>query len=220
MLGVRDLPDSLVRTIVERKVVCSIVANTITGSTWKKHLKDRDDAARKRAEEEQKGTRARGDRTSAERRQREADMGAAIEARRRNAQKLIAAGAAVTIGTDNYWAAAAELSRTTKPDAQNHGIGSLIAIEGLVELGMSPAQALVAATRNGAIASRGLSEFGTIEVGKRADLVLLDADPLADISNIRRIGTVIREGAVIDRERLPELRVLSRPAAATTSSAR
>ena len=67
--------------------------------------------------------------------------------RRRNAQKLIAAGAVVTIGTDNYWAAAPEFTRGgTKPDAQNHGIGSIIAIEGLVELGMTPAQAIVAAT--------------------------------------------------------------------------
>ena len=99
--------------------------------------------------------------------------------RRRNAEKLIKAGAVVTIGTDNYWAAAPEFTRGgTKPDAQNHGIGSIIAIEGLVELGMTPAQAIVAATRNGAIASRGLDNFGTIEAGKLADLLVLDADPL------------------------------------------
>ena len=102
--------------------------------------------------------------------------------RRKNAQKLIAAGAVVTIGTDNYWAAAPEFTRGgIKPDAQNHGIGSIIAIEGLVELGMTPAQAIVAATKNGAIASRGLQEFGTIEKGKLADLLVLDANPLSDI---------------------------------------
>jgi imidazolonepropionase-like amidohydrolase len=219
MLGVRDMPESLVRTIVERKVVCSVVANTITGDAWKKHLKDRDEAARKRSDEEQRGSRARGDRTSAERRQREAEMGAALEVRRRNAQKLIAAGAVVTIGTDNYWAAASELSRTSKPDAQNHGIGSLIAIEGLVELGLTAMQALTAATRNGAIASRGLDEFGTLEPGKRADLVILDGDPLADIRNIRKLVTVVRDGVAIDRDRLPERRVLSPAPAAQTSSA-
>ena len=62
-----------------------------------------------------------------------------------------------------------------------------MAIEGLVELGMTPSQAIVAATKNGAIASRGLKDFGTIELGKLADLLVLDADPLADIHNIRNI---------------------------------
>ncbi len=68
--------------------------------------------------------------------------------RRKNAQKLIAAGAIVTVGTDNYWAAAPEFSRTPKPETQDHGIGTIIAIEGLVELGMTPMQAIVSATRH------------------------------------------------------------------------
>ena len=103
--------------------------------------------------------------------------------RRRNAEKLIKAGAVVTIGTDNYWAAAPEFTRGgTKPDTQNHGIGSIIAIEGLVELGMTPAQAIVAATKNGAIASKQLEHLGTIEAGKLADLLILDANPLSEIA--------------------------------------
>ena len=53
----------------------------------------------------------------------------------------------MTIGTDNYWAAAPELSRTPKPETQNHGVGSILAIEGLVEFGMTPAQAIAAATK-------------------------------------------------------------------------
>ena len=124
---------------------------------------------------------------------------------------MIAAGAVVTIGTDNYWAAAPEFTRGgAKPDTQNHGIGSIIAIEGLVELGMTPAQAIVAATKNGAIASRGIADFGTLEPGKRADLLILDADPLVDIKHLRRLSTVIRDGIVIDRQSLPQQRVLSR----------
>jgi imidazolonepropionase-like amidohydrolase len=89
-------------------------------------------------------------------------------------------------------------------------MGTILAIEGLVELGMTPAQAIVAATKNGAMACRALKEYGTIEAGKLADLVILDGDPLADIHNIRKVQMVIKEGRTIDREQLPERRVLSR----------
>jgi imidazolonepropionase-like amidohydrolase len=211
IVGTRELPDALVKMIVDRGVICSMLTNTVTGDAWRKHLKNRDEAEKKRSEEEKKGTQSSTARTSAERRQRDTERGVALEARRRNAQKLIEAGAIVTIGTDNYWAAAPELSRTPKLDEQSHGIGSIIAIEGLVELGMTPAQAIVAATRNGARASRGQTEFGTIESGKLADLIILEADPIVDIKNIRKLTTVIRNGIVVDRERLPETRVLSRP---------
>jgi imidazolonepropionase-like amidohydrolase len=119
----------------------------------------------------------------------------------------------VTPGTDSYWAAAPELTRTPKPPEQDHGIGTIMAIEGLVELGMTPSQAIVAGTKNGAIAARGLKDFGTIEAGKLADLVLLSADPLADIHNLRKVAAIYKDGRAVDRARLPETRVLS-PAAA------
>jgi imidazolonepropionase-like amidohydrolase len=209
MIGLREMPDSLVKLIVDRKIICSMLSNTITGEAWKKAMKDRDDASAKRAAGEQTQTPQRA-RTSAELRQRAVEDAVELRMRRRNAEKLIAAGAVVTIGTDNYWAAAPEFSRgATKPDTQNHGIGSIIAIEGLVELGMTPAQAIVAATRNGALASRALADFGTLEKGKRADLIVLDADPLNDISNLRTVSTVMRDGRVIERHSLPAVRVLS-----------
>jgi imidazolonepropionase-like amidohydrolase len=218
LLGPRELPDALVRKIVDRKIVCSMLVSTITGDAWKKHLRDREDAAKKRAEAEKKGAPDRP-RTSAEIRARQADDGLELEMRRKNAQTLIAAGAVVTVGTDNYWAAAAEFSRSPKPETQDHGLGTILAIEGLVELGMTPSQALVAATRNGAIASRGLDQFGTIETGRRADLVLLEGNPLDDIHNIRKVSTIVRDGRVIDREKLPERRVLSRAPATKSETA-
>jgi imidazolonepropionase-like amidohydrolase len=90
-----------------------------------------------------------------------------------------------------------------------------MAIEGLVELGMTPSQAIVSATRNGALAARGLKDFGTIEAGKLADVVVLTADPLADIGNLRKIAAVMKDGRIVDRARLPLSRVLSAAPPAT-----
>src|SRR5438034_1052433 len=142
VLDGRELPDDVVATIRDRRIVCSMLVSTITGEAWQKHLKDRKQAEEKQAETDKK-TPAR-EKTTIERRQREADLGIPLEARRQNAVKLIRAGAIVTVGTDSYWAAASELSRTPKPDNQDHGNGTIAAIEGLVELGMSPQQAIVA----------------------------------------------------------------------------
>jgi imidazolonepropionase-like amidohydrolase len=214
MMDGKDLPDDLIRRIVDGKTVCSMLVNTITGEAWEKHLKDRAEAEKKQAEADKK-TPPRP-RTSFEERQRANDLGVGLEVRRANAKKLIQAGALVTVGTDNYWAAASELSRTPKPQNQDHGIGTIVGIEGLVELGMTPAQAIVAATKNGAIASRALDDSGTIAAGKRADLLLLDADPLEDIHNIRRIASIYVRGRAVDRASLPERRVLSRAAAGTS----
>ena len=97
-------------------------------------------------------------------------------------------GAVVTIGTDNYWGPARKFRHKKKLESQEHGLGSIIAIEGLVELGMTPAQAIVAATKTGAVACKALKDFGTLEAGKIADLLLLDADRLADIANIRKLN--------------------------------
>jgi len=76
---------------------------------------------------------------------------------------------------------------------------------------MTPAQAIMAATHNGAVAARREKDFGTIEAGHFADLVLFTANPLADIHNLRKVGMVIKEGKTIAREKLPETRVLSSP---------
>jgi imidazolonepropionase-like amidohydrolase len=72
-------------------------------------------------------------------------------------------------------------------------------LELLVEAGLSPLAALQTATRNPARFLGKEKERGTVEVGKDADLVLLEADPLQHIGNTRRIATVILGGWVIER---------------------
>jgi imidazolonepropionase-like amidohydrolase len=68
-------------------------------------------------------------------------------------------------------------------------------LEALVEAGLSPWEALAAATVTPARwLADGEPDFGTIEAGKRADLVLLDANPLASIGNTRRIAGVMLRG--------------------------
>jgi imidazolonepropionase-like amidohydrolase len=74
----------------------------------------------------------------------------------------------------------------------------------LVEAGLSPMQALQAATLN-AGKYLGLADTGTVEKGKRADLVLLDADPLEAIANTRKIQAVVLAGRYFSRSDLDGL---------------
>ncbi|MFK7829557.1 MAG: amidohydrolase family protein [Congregibacter sp.] len=193
----RDYPDALINLIVERDVICALRSNTLTGRPWREHLK-----TRQRVEAELKN--APPPRTSAERRAREARQNLGYAIQRRNAERLIASGCRVTIATDNYQGRAPEFRKTAKPEIHEAGIGSILAIEGLVELGMSEMDAIVAATRNGAIAAGMLDQIGTLEVGKEADLLLLSANPLADISNIRQLDKVIARGRQVNIDAMPE----------------
>ena len=81
-------------------------------------------------------------------------------------------------------------------------------MEAFQQLGEKPEDILIAATRNGAAAYNLQASLGTIEKGKIADLLILNADPHADIKNLRKINTVIKEGKVINRDRLPTIKVL------------
>ena len=74
----------------------------------------------------------------------------------------------------------------------------------LVDAGLSPLAALQAATINAARAMRWEDRLGTLEVGKLADMVLLDANPLQDITNVRKICAVVANGRILDRATLDE----------------
>ena len=81
-------------------------------------------------------------------------------------------------------------------------------LEDLQDCGESPVDILIAATRNGAEAYGLGDQIGTVEIGKRADLLVLDADPLVDIANFRKIQHVIKDGQIVNRDALPTIRVL------------
>jgi imidazolonepropionase-like amidohydrolase len=193
----RDLPDDLIQLIVTKGVYCGMRANLITGDFRARHLAQRADAEARIAKLPPAAT-------TAEQWRRLEMLQETQDIQRRNAVRLISAGCKVTPATDSYLGDAPEFRRTAKTAELEPGSGTILAIEGFVELGMSPMQAIVAATKNGAAAALEARDLGTIENGKSADLVLLDGDPLADIHNIEKISAVIAQGRQVELGSLPE----------------
>ena len=74
-------------------------------------------------------------------------------------------------------------------------------IEHMVAAGMTPMQALIACTRTAADV-HALTDMGTVAAGGSADFVVLDADPMIDITNTRKISRVFLRGQEIDRAAL------------------
>ena len=99
----------------------------------------------------------------------------------RNLAKLNAAGVRITLGTDG-----------------NRPWGPHEEMLDMVLAGMTPMQVIVAATRNSAEFLR-IADAGTLQAGKSADFIVLDANPLDDITNTRRISAVVLRGAALDR---------------------
>ena len=113
-----------------------------------------------------------------------------IALRRRIIKALQAGGAGIVLGSDSpqYWNAPGfSLSRE---------------LASYVAAGLTPAQALATGTRNVARFLGNEAEAGTIAVGKRADLILLDANPLADIKNVARKAGVMIGGKWLAKEEI------------------
>lgn len=109
----------------------------------------------------------------------------------RGVRRLAAAGVTIGVGTDGGG----------QTGDQFVGWTMHTEMENMVAAGMTPAQVIVAATRTSA-GILGLPDLGTVAGGKSADFVVLDANPLDDITNTRRIARVYLRGQEVDRARL------------------
>lgn len=111
-----------------------------------------------------------------------------------NVRRLHEAGVLIALGTD------AGMPGTP------HGVATLREMELLVQAGLNPTQVLLAGTANSARAMGVLADRGTIEVGKRADMVLVDGEPWRDIQAVRRTHSVFIDGRYVHGPGSRELR--------------
>lgn len=105
-----------------------------------------------------------------------------------NFPRMIEAGARIVLGTD-----------TGIEPGHTFGSGEHVELARWVQLGLTTSEAITAATQRPA-ELLGLKDMGTLEVGKRANFIVLDANPLENILNTRRISSVYLDGGKFDRE--------------------
>ena len=108
-----------------------------------------------------------------------------------DARQLIDAGMLMVYGSDNGSA------------GRGFGWYEQLRFENWITMGFTPDEAIVFATSNGAVAL-GRDDIGMIEAGRSGDFIVLDANPLDDIANTRRIDSVYLRGERIDRDGLRE----------------
>jgi imidazolonepropionase-like amidohydrolase len=89
-----------------------------------------------------------------------------------------------------------------------HGPSVYAEMEAMQAAGLSPMQVIVAATRGGSRAMGAEKDTGTLEVGKSADLIVVEADPTRDVANLRRLRAVVRAGVWHSQ---PDLRAPASP---------
>lgn len=109
---------------------------------------------------------------------------------RDNSNAMRSAGARVVLGTDGG----------IRP-SKTFGSSDHHELTTYVRLGMSPAEAIETGTARAAEVL-GLKDVGTLTTGKQADFIVLDANPLDDILNTRKISAVYLRGAKLDRQAL------------------
>jgi len=133
-----------------------------------------------------------------------------------NAVRLIDASVPQLVSTD-AGTIDPDVAKDFGPEGGPGGLGGHAGLIGEAEFanmlamkqrGMTPMAIIQSATRNIAAAYK-LASLGTLEPGKFADLVVIDADPLVDVQNLRKIRMVIKDGRTIDLERLPEAPILT-----------
>jgi imidazolonepropionase-like amidohydrolase len=107
-----------------------------------------------------------------------------------NVKRLMHAGILIAAGTDAPYPG----------DFQGEGIHR--ELELLVESGLTPLEAITIATKNAATIVTAETEWGTLEQGKLADIVIVDGKPDQKIRDTRNIVAVIKEGTILDRNKL------------------
>jgi len=187
--GPTPIPDGTIKLMIDKKIYCAVQPRTAKRLAIE--LEQAEDAVPSRRAKER------------------------LQTWHDNEVRLIKARAPMLLATDAGMMDP-DAAESMKPKLRTErptelGEAHFLWFKAMVEKGMTPMEAIVSATRNIAAAYHKLDQFGTLEAGKLADLVVLDANPLQDVNNIRKISMVMKDGQVVDRDKLPLKKMLSVP---------